>query len=119
MRHPSIKTIETRLNVDRDTAKKIRGIIDRSIEPDTVPGITEYIDECRSRPCRHMLQLYAIDILLEGHGVECLDLGNLDYEYVNMGDSYIETVLYHQDSRTFKVCSTGSIAEKFIDISND
>ncbi len=63
--------------------------------------------------------LRAMNIILGTHGVECLtreqesDCFTLGpaYEYLNTGDAYAATLVYHRDSDAIRIGSWGDIAE--------
>lgn len=57
------------------------------------------------------------DDLLRGHGVESVELrtrrgpGRLRFDYVNFGDTYVETLLYDYNAHRFRVTSWGDLVE--------
>lgn len=57
--------------------------------------------------------LDAVDVLLDGHGIEHLSSvdGSDPIAYVNMGDPYIPTVLYDYEKNRFYVTDWGAIVE--------
>jgi hypothetical protein len=108
MRYPSIKTIETRLNLDQETATKVRGLIDGSIDPETVPETVAWIDQCYHRPSDYGLIMHAIDAVLENYGVCRL---NSRYRFSNTGDTYAPTVILDNETGRFLITSWGDLVE--------
>lgn len=54
--------------------------------------------------------------ILDGHGVERLDVetrraGTLSAEYVNMGDTYVTTLIYDHHADRFRITSWGDMVE--------
>ena len=54
--------------------------------------------------------------ILDGHGVEFLDVetrraGELHAEYVNMGDTYVSTLIYDHHADRFRITSWGDLLE--------
>ena len=118
MRYPSIKTIETRLNLDRDTAKKVRGLIDGSLDPETIPETARWIDKCYHRPSEDELIMHAVDVLLENFGVG--SLGETarsryrfapQYSYSNTGETYAPTVILDNETGRFLITDIGYLVE--------
>jgi hypothetical protein len=66
-----------------------------------------WIRQCYHAPSRHEIIMDALDDLIGGYGVEGL---NDAVEYVNMGDPYVNTVLYVAGS--YRIGNWGDIAEK-------
>lgn len=118
MNYPSIKTIETGLDIDREAARTIRGLIDGSINPETIPATAQWVRECFNRPDDDELIMHAIDAVLENFGVEGLgaDLGRFyrfapQYCYSNTGDSYAPTVILNNETGRYSVGSWADLVE--------
>lgn len=112
MNYPSIATIMT-VGVDRDTAIKVRKVLKST----SVDAITEtssaalkYVRACYHRPPLHMVKLYAIDALIETHGVEGFQEKRLTVDYCNTGDSYAATIC--RVNGRYRVTSWGDLVEK-------
>ena len=108
---PSIKTIEARLGacishehgeeIKMSTVKQIRKILQGAF---TYMGIDKALDNCNK--------------LLHGYGVEAIrdnkwsnyyhDIGIL---YCNMGDTYIDTIVFDTRKDKFYITSWGAIVE--------
>lgn len=119
MNYPSVKRIAKTLNLSIDKAKLVRGIIDNSIrvkDNEAFPNTNKWIYSCYNTPSRHEIKMEALNETIGGFGVEVLgDVYNypprIDAEYVNLGDTYIPTIVFH-DGR-YKLTSWGDIVEKF------
>ena len=104
MNLPSVKTIETRLEVSREIALSIRKSLEKARDKNTYRAIDVALEE--------------INTVLEGHGVEPMrgtdwnrHYGDINALYVNMGDSYICTVLYDTTKEKFYVTDWASFVE--------
>ena len=140
---PSIKTLTEKLNVDRETAKKMRGLMyrsghervfkrarqrrDKSIDPVKFSDVKDWLHQCYHRPAEIELIMCALNQVLDGYGVEGLQIEGhwtdnywMDYvgSYVNLGDTYVPTIFYLADEKYwkkgFKVKSWGEVAEKYL-----
>lgn len=99
MNLPSVRTIETRLRLDRGTAKAIR----REMETLRSMGNLGVVYTMRR-----------IDKLMGTCGVEYLrggvdDFGNKGVEYCNSGDTYADTVLFDVAEGRFIIGSWGDL----------
>ena len=118
MNYPSVKTIESKLDLDRETAKKIRGLMDGSIDPETVEHTEQWVRQCYNRPSEDELIMDAIDSVLFNCGVESLgdDLGSFyryapQYSLSNAGDTYATTVILNNETGRFSIGSWGDLVE--------
>ena len=106
------------LNLNAEQETTLKGIISGKIDPYRFTSVYKWVSECYTMPAQHELQMVAINQLLCGYGVEALrttKYGNtywldLLVTYVNMGDTYTPTVVYHRDNG-FMICSWGDLAE--------
>jgi hypothetical protein len=111
--YPSIKTIQNRLSVPRETAKQIRAIME-SISPGDLPNGKRW----RDFGSMGEQKMQALNAILEGHGVEAIR-GNwvshfyqdIQAAYVNMGDTYTATVLLDHETGRFIVTDCGTWIE--------
>lgn len=127
MRLPSTKTILTNLpwldKIDdpHNLARQIRNILQC---PD-LAHLREYCDKLDieeglarwdyTRPHEALWydKLYVLDKLLQTHGIESIYAKEeCILDYLNTGDSYIPTILYVHQSRTFRIQSIGDWIEK-------
>ena len=110
MNYPSIKTLET-IAPDRETAKQIRGIIDGSIDPETIPATAQWVRDCYNRPSDNELRMHAADVLLGNFGVEAFETRHGGCEYSNAGDAYAATLIFYRGR--YSVACWGDIAERW------
>jgi hypothetical protein len=94
---PSIKRLQDHLGIAREQAVSIR----RALQTNTPGDALEHANK-----------------LLDAHGIECIrdnDMrtyyGDIAYEYVNMGDTYIPTIIFDTDTGAFSVRSIGDVLE--------
>lgn len=131
MRAPSAKTLLAEFRqLSADDAKLIRKIaaaaddaVDlKAIVDAYVPGTERYVrslfsDPYRSRLWRTTVALHAINEVLGTHGVEGIGpprSGDYapSYEYLNAGDTYAGTLIYHRDGDRLFVGTWGDVVEK-------
>ena len=60
-----------------------------------------WLSQCFNRPACYELDMYAIDICLEGFGVEYLEHSSNRYLYSNPGSDYEPTIFYDIENRYF------------------
>ena len=110
---PSIKTIQTRLHLDRQIAIVVRGVLDGSISYHKIPGVSEWYRRFHHPPKTYQCKLEAINELIGGHGVEGFpdpdDMTASGLEYVNMGDTYTTTVVYWKGR--YMITTWGDVVE--------
>ena len=94
---PSTKTIKDRLACSAETAKKVRDVLEDA-HPLTSGKITRALD--------------TIDDLIGGFGREFIGNGRQGVSYINMGDTYANTVLYDYKAERFLVGCWGDIVER-------
>ena len=119
IRFPSVARIERDLNTDEDTAKRIRGLMDGSIDPDTSEAVQSWIRQCLTLPTtNHDDQrrkiLLALDEAYETCGIEYIVRQSdqeLFAEYYNTGDTYCATILYCYRVHRFMLMSWGDYVE--------
>lgn len=129
MRAPSEKKLlEAFRDLDRKQAKLIRAFAKAEDDPEEleelvekVPETERYVRSLYSSPYRSgiwrvTVALHAINEIVGGYGVEGLGPGRsgdfaLPYEYINMGDTYITTLIYDRDKDRLFIGDWGSIVE--------
>lgn len=118
----TLKEISARLSVDMETAKKIQGLIAGAIDPELVPGVSEWVSSCFNRPRDHELVLDALNRLTNNCGVEGIEIEgkwidsyfqNFNFLYLNTGDSYKDTIIFDCDTWKFFIGTTGDIVESW------
>jgi len=115
---PCIKDLSS-LNVSAEQIETINYILNGVIHPETIHGIDAWITQCYNKPNPDEIKLHAINLVLEGYGIESLRTTkwkngfwcDILYTYVNLGDSYIPTVIHHR-KHGFMIASIGDVIEK-------
>lgn len=109
----SVKTLCELLNIEKGTAEQIRSLVKGNTKAERYPCGLPLKDFHRlPRPEKI---LWAINGLLDEHGVESFDNGSSDpryfkaVPYVNNGDSHKATILYMNG--IFQVASQANIIE--------
>lgn len=114
-RFASVKTLQTFLNVSKETAKQIRKLVKGEIHPNDCP--CRLSDKEFAGLSRVQKTLWVINDLLDQHGVESFDNGCSDpryfvaASYVNNGRTYQPTIFYHEGE--YKVASQGDIITRY------
>lgn len=108
---PSTKTIETMLgdilkheygNDIKKQVKDIRKAMETAYDHKS-------IDDCLDK-CNEVLKGFGIESIRDNNFTGYY--GDIGLLYVNMGDTYIPTVIYDTRKDKFYVCSWGNIVEK-------
>lgn len=117
-RVPSVHKLETELNLDRETARKIRAIFKGKLDPRTVEQTDKWVRRGHSNPSEIEQRLHAADVLLGTHGVEVLDSNREDFwrhapevYYCNAGDTYAATLCYEPAYDRVTIASWGDMLE--------
>ena len=111
---PSVKTLETRLNLTHEKALQLRKLLDGRLDPETFKSVVNWVSQCYNRPSRISLIECAANEILETHGVEALFMpGEFRplYTYCNTGDSYVSTLIRDHAKGRWLVGSWGDIVE--------
>jgi hypothetical protein len=122
--YPTVKTLQTQLRISRETALKVRKVLDGRLDPETFESVSNWVRQCYHKPRTIDLKLKACDEILETFGVESIEDPNayvdpyhmnFTHDYLNTGDSYAATLI--RDNRTGRVFvgSWGDIAERQLD----
>ena len=89
----------------------------RLANPDRYGTVTAWKRGCYNPPSLVEMKMEMFNRLIEGYGCEALHDGYWfpypDYTYVNLGESYVATVIYDRRLGKYKVEDWGSISEKF------
>ena len=111
----SIKTLQETLGLDKLQAKWVRGMIKGEVNPEDFKSVQDLVKSCYNYPDTLYQVMTALNEILEGHGIETLqdDWGSPAWgEYVNMGETYVPTIVYLYDKERFVVSSWGDLAER-------
>lgn len=102
----------------RDDAEGLEEFIDSTSE---LARTSEYARSCYHSPYtsemwRTTVVLHAIDVLMEGYGVESLGevkMSGPPFEYINYGDTYATTLVYSRfnDADNLFISSYGDVVE--------
>lgn len=101
------------LNIEKDIAKQIVGLINGEVDPDNYKSVQDWSRQCYNEPSRHEKVFCALNELAEGFGVEAIwseDELHPVAEYINMGDTYTPTIC-HRDGE-FLLTDWGALVEK-------
>ena len=83
-------------------------------------SVEKWVNQCFNPPSDTELELYALNELLEGHGVEAIYMetvyvdsywNNCIGEYINMGDTYLTTIVYDTINQSYHLTSWGDFYE--------
>lgn len=103
-------------------AKKIVNNEMDSDELELFESNQHWIKHCFNRPNDNELSMNALNELLEGHGIEAIRNENAYVNryysdcigtYVNMGDTYINTIVYDTESNEYILTSWGDFYESY------
>jgi len=118
-RFSTVPTIMSFLNVDKETAKKVRGLVKEDIDPEEFESVQKWIRECYNRPSQDELIMEALNEVLDGCGPEAIE--GSEYvdsyhryfvaSYVNMGDTYAGTVILDHRSGRYLLGTWGGFVE--------
>lgn len=107
--------IMSRLGVELSMAQKVLGLMEGMISPMEFKAVQEWCEQSYHVPPRQSEQVMcALNEVLKGYGVEMLvdKRDKVRAEYVNMGDTYLPTVLYDLKRGRFEVMSWGDFVEE-------
>jgi hypothetical protein len=114
MRLPSTKTLE---NAFPGKGKAVRALLESPKLARQHPAGAARIAECYNPPTQLDVTLHAINSEVEGYGVEYIRhrddtmRDNYGLEYINLGGTYISTLIYDHSRDTWRVSSWGDIVE--------
>ena len=105
------------LEVSEEKATLIRKIHSGLLDSATFDSCKRWIDQCYHRPSDEELRMCAFNEILEGYGIEA-HFGewqngywcDVEFTYVNMGDSYALTIIRHRD-KGWLVGTVGDLVE--------
>jgi hypothetical protein len=107
------------LNASAEQIETVNYIFNGVIDPETIHGVDAWLTQCFNKPNPDEIKMQAINQVLEGYGIESVRTSkwkngfwcDVLCTYVNMGDSYIPTVIHHR-KHGFMVSSIGDVIEK-------
>lgn len=88
-----------------------RGILKGKIRPDAIKQVATWIRSCYNEPSYHAKKMYALNVVLQMHGVEEIidSNGYRLCEYLNSGDTYTTTLLFYNGK--YHIGDWGSLLE--------
>jgi len=103
--------------LNKEQIEQVKGLIEGKINPSFYTDVQIWTRQCYHKPSEDALIMCALNQVMEGYGIETINgeyrngyWGNIVAEYVNMGDSYVPTVMYHRDEG-FLIASYGDVVE--------
>ena len=92
--------------------RELRALLAGTRKPTDYPATRAWVDRCYHAPSRAEQVMFAANELVNGYGTEVIRgryvndyHGDIQAEYVNLGDPYILTLLHdHETSRYHIVC---------------
>lgn len=110
---PSLKRLEQNFP---GKGAELRAVLTGRRDPESFTAVHTWVEQCRHRPRYLELQMAALNVVLEGHGVESIQkdgtYGTPEALYVNMGDTYNTTIIWDDGRQTWFVESWGDWVEK-------
>ena len=108
------------LDLSDDQVEAITALCDGSADPELYPSVRILIRSCYRHPSRLYQTLEACNEILDGHGIEALTgedwgssyFGDIQALYVNMGDSYLPTLIYDCQNKSWHVDCVGDFVER-------
>lgn len=97
-----------------EAADKVLAIVRGHASPCEVEETERWVLSCHNEPSHIEQRMHAIDVLIGGFGCEAIfgdDPYWPDMEYVNMGDTYVPTIVYDHVEGRFMVTSWGAWIE--------
>lgn len=92
------------LNLSSEKNKEISYLLSGKLEAIEYKSVKYWINQCYNTPNYNEQLMEAFNEILEGYGVEAIEgkwkngyWCNIVATYVNMGDSYINTIIHHRD----------------------
>ena len=68
-------------------------LIDGIVPASDIPCVDRFIRQCYNEPDKDYCIMLALNHLLDGFGIETFTVDDSTVEYINMGDSYVDTIL--------------------------
>ena len=107
------------LNASAEQIETVNAILNDTLDPETFKSVQMWVAECFNKPKTDELKLGAINEALGGYGIEAVRTSKWKNgywcvvlcSYVNLGDSYIPTVIHHR-KHGFIIASIGDVIEK-------
>lgn len=114
---PSVKTMMEYLHISKDDARKIKKILTGKIDLMTIDSARKREEDAYNHHDKITLALEAVNEVMDGFGSEyiesiedsCYNAEGL--EYINMGDTYTNTMMYDYRDQIWRVGTQGDVVE--------
>ena len=109
---PSKKTLESAFP---SKGAELRRLLEGKAKPADYPQTAEWLKQCFNQPSKVEQVMSAANEIIEGFGTEAIFGSRIkwpDFEYVNLGDTYITTLGYDYLTERYVVCSWGDWIER-------
>lgn len=107
----------TALKLSPEKEKEVNGLIKGTIDPEDYLSVRNWINSCYHTPNEKEQVMLALNEVLEGYGIKVVKGNNLreywldvEYEYINMGDTYTPTITFHPDNG-WQIQDIGTVLE--------
>ena len=114
----SVQRIVDTLNVSTNVARRVRGLVDGNIDPESSEAVQCWVRRCYHKPRKAELIMCAIDEALGTFGVEPIEgkwvdnyYQNINAVHCNSGDTYVPTIVFCHKRQRFMLTSMGSYVE--------
>lgn len=118
MKAPSLKTLTSRLNLNREQALTIRGLIRcelKTVDATRFPFTAAWIRDCYAMPRWEERVMQCIAECMECDAIESVGEGDSPYWpaylIVNTGDTYTPSIAYSYARQSFRVICLGDIVD--------
>ena len=107
--------LSKRLNITNLQALRVLSVIRGKTTPLRYKSVRSWVDQCYNMPNKVELKLCALNEIIEGYGVEYIEHKDDSFhevyglDYVNLGDTYTNTVMFDHFSNKWRYRSYGDI----------
>jgi hypothetical protein len=107
------------LQATLEQIETVNYILNGTLDPEEFTSVQVWVSQCFNKPNSDELKMCAINQVLEGYGIEAVRTTkwkngfwcDVLCTYINMGDSYIPTIIHHR-KLGYMVASIGYVIEK-------
>jgi hypothetical protein len=100
-------------------ANQLRALFNGTLDPLSFDRVRAMAARCYNPMRKYELQMEACDCILDGFGIEVVrnpeSCTKFWFSYVNMGDSYASTIVYHHESDVFEVSTWADVLGEYED----
>jgi hypothetical protein len=109
IKYQTLKKIGTTLNITREQAQQVRGLITGKIPTGQYKSVVQWVRQCYNEPTIAEKRMVALNEIIGGYGVEV----GRNFAYVNMGDTYATTIIRCGHNAKYVVSSMGDMVEYY------